>query len=131
MINIQEFLLKSDIKFGTYALVTYDGKVEPTWFTKYNFEDGEWFLESPCELYEVKKIEEPIEKFLYEYASFIVEEFENPQEYIEKYVRHMIIDNILYTIENFQCSPYLPKKVEDIKLISERECLEYMLNKSK
>jgi len=42
----------------------------------------------------------------------------------------MIVYGALYEIENFQCSPYLPEYVDDIKLISEREYLEYMLNEN-
>ena len=53
MIKVQEFLLKSNIDFGTYALVTYNGKTEPTWFSKYNLKGIDWFLESPCELYKI------------------------------------------------------------------------------
>ena len=40
----------------------------------------------------------------------------------------MIIGNILYEIENFQCMPYLPDEVDDIRIISERKCLEWLVN---
>ena len=43
----------------------------------------------------------------------------------------MIVNGALYGIENFQCSPYLPKEVDGIKLVSEKECLIYMLSKIK
>ena len=33
----------------------------------------------------------------------------------------------MYEIENFQCAPYLQEYIDDIKLITERECLEWML----
>lgn len=123
MINVKEFLLQNDTEFGTYALVTYDNKIEPTWFTKY----GDWFLESPCQLYEIMDVTEPIDKFAKEYVSELLEDGADVEDYINKYVKPMIIDGTLYEIENFQCSPYLPKNLDGIELISERECLEYML----
>jgi hypothetical protein len=128
MINVEKFLLENKIKQGSYALVTHNNKTEATWFTRYNFGQGDWFLESPCELYRLMEIEEPIEEFARKYIDGLLEEGEDKQAYIEQWVIPMIVNNVLYEIENFQCSPYLPKEVDDIKLISERECLEYLLN---
>lgn len=133
MMNVKEFLLKSNLEVGTYALVTYNGKTETTWFTKYDNwgEDGHtWFLESPCTLYRITEVDKPVEEFAKEYIEGLLEDGVDEQEYINKWVIPMIVDNVLYEIENFQCSPYLPKEVDDIKLISERECLEYMLSKN-
>lgn len=127
MTNIKEFLTKNNIDFGTYALVTYDNNTEPIWFTKYSFSEGDWFLESPCELYKIAEITKPVNKFAREYVAEILEEDENVEDYINKYIKPMIVDGVLYEIENFQCSPYLPKCVDEIKLISERECLKFML----
>lgn len=129
MINLKEFLLKSKIDFGTYALVMYNNHTEPTWFTKYNFGDGDWFLESPCELYKSMEVTEPIDNFCKEYMKkwISLAEGENEKEYIDKFIKPMIVNGWLYEIENFQCLPYLPKEIDDIKLITERECLEYML----
>ena len=128
MIDLKEFLLNSNINIGVYALVSYDNKIEPIWFKKYNFGKEDWFLEYPCELYEIAKIDIPIDEFIEEYIKELLEDGENEEDYINKYVKPMIIDGVLYNIENFQCSPYLPKEVDDIKLITERECLEYILN---
>ena len=131
MINIEEFLLNSNLDMGTYALVTYNGKIEATWFSKYA-EWGEdrhtWFLESPCGLYKVADVDKSIDEFAKEYIEGLLEKGTDEQEYINKWVLPMIVDNVLYEIENFQCAPYLPKEVDDIKLINERECLEYLLN---
>lgn len=133
MINIKEFLLKSNLEVGTYALVSYNGKTEATWFTKYDNwgEDGHtWFLESPCVLYRIADVDKPIKEFAEDYASSLVEE-DDIESYAEQWVLPMIVDNVLYEIENFQCSPYLPKEVDAIKLIDERECLEYLLDRVK
>lgn len=129
MINIKKFLIENNINFGTYALVVYNNKIEPTWFTKYNFGDGDWFLESPCQLYKVKEVQDDIDAFCKKYMNEYINlaEGESEEDYIKEFVKPMIINGWLYEIENFQCSPYLPKEVDEIKLISERECLEYML----
>lgn len=127
MVNVKEFLLENSIDFGTYALVTYNDKTEPTWFSKYSLEGIDWFLESPCELYKITEIKEPINKFAKEYVDGLLEEGEDIGDYINTYIRPMIVNDVLYEIENFQCSPYLPECVDEIKLISRRECLEYML----
>lgn len=129
MINVEEFLLKSNLEVGTYTLVTYNGKTEATWFSKHDYKGKDWFLESPCQLYRIIEVDKPIKEFAEDYASSLVEE-DDIESYAEQWVIPMIVDNVLYEIENFQCSPYLPKEVDDIKLISERECLEYMLSKN-
>ena len=134
MINLNEFLLKQNLDLGTYALVTHNGITEPTWFTRYTYrEDGDWFLESPCTLYEITNVNESIDEFCKRYMEEMIEleDGESINDYIEKFVKPMIVDNVFYEIENFQVSPCLPKEVDDIKLITERECLEYMLNHKK
>lgn len=129
MLNVKECLLKNNIDFGTYALVTYNGKTEPTWFTKYNYEGEDWFLESPCQLYKIIDVDKPIDEFCKKYMDEAIEleDGESVEKYIEDYVKPMIVDNVFYEIENFQVSPYLPEEVDNIQLITERECLEYML----
>lgn len=131
MINLKQFLLDSNIDFGTYALVFHDNKIEPVWFTKYDFKGEDWFLESPCELYKVMEVRDVSDANLIEYLKELLDKDANIEEYINEYVESMIVDGVLYEINNFQCSPYLPEYVDDIKLISERECLEYMLMKNK
>lgn len=127
MINIQEFLLSKNIEVGEYALVTYEGNTTPIYFSKYKIKGEDWFLESPCELFKITHIDKPIDEFALEYAESILEKDANFEFYIDTYIKPMIVDYVLYEIENFQCGPFLPKEVDDIKLISERECLLYML----
>ena len=129
IINLKDFLLKSNIGFGAYALVAYNQKTEPTWFSKYNFKGEDWFLESPCELYIIT--EEPTNEFINEYVNELLEDEVDVNNYIDTFIKPMIVNNVLYEIKNFQCSPYLPEYVSEVKLISERECLEYILNKLK
>ena len=129
MVNVEQFLLKQNIETGTYALVKYEGKIEATHFTKYNFGNSDWFLESPCELCEICEVNRPIDEFCKEVINEYIdlEEGENKEEYIEKFIKPMVFNGCFYEIENFQCSPYLPKEVDNIKIISKQECLEYML----
>ena len=128
MINVQEFLLKNN-ELGTYALVTYDKKTEATYFSGFYDENKLWFLESPCLLNQICEVDKPIDEFCKEYVREIglIEDIDE-NKYIEINIKPMIIDGYLYEIENFQTSPYLPKEVNDIKIISERECLEWMIN---
>ena len=135
MINLKQYLRDKNLDFGTYALVTYEGKTEPTWFanigTSFNQsgDTNDWFLESPCCLYKIADVGEDTNTFVKEYMNDVMclEEGESKDEYINNYILPMIIDNVMYEIENFQCAPYLPELVDDIKLMTERECLEWML----
>lgn len=50
------------------------------------------------------------------------------KEYYEQYMKPLIVGNVLYDIYCPQVAPYLPKEVDDIILITERECLLYLLD---
>lgn len=132
MINLNKFLLdnvKSE-DVGCYALVSYGGKTEAFWFSNFcNLnKDGEvFFLESPCELNKICEITKPIDEFAKEYVDELLDEDADEEEYIEQFVKPMIVDGFLYEIENFQAEPYLPNEVDNIKIITERECLEWLL----
>lgn len=127
MIVLEDFLLKN-VQIGSYALVKYNNKTIPVWFTRYNFGEGDWFLESPCSLYEI-----PIKKDINEFLIDMQENLEFKDEkqkdnYINNIIKPMIVNNIFYEIINFQCEPFLPIKVDYIKLINEKECLDFILN---
>lgn len=130
MIDVEKFLLKNNVDYA-YALVKYNNKIEPIYFRKYTNEDNSiWFLESSCELNKIMKVSKPIDKFCREYVEQYIEleSDENEEYFINQFIKPMIVNGWLYEIENFQCEPFLPINVDDIKLISEKECLEYMLN---
>lgn len=138
MVNLKEFLLNNvgaeDV--GCYALVSYNGKKEAIWFSNFcNLnKDGEvFFLESPCELDKICEVGLNIDEFCKEYMKGIdlmegATEGESEKDYIENFVKPMIVDGFLYEIENFQVAPYLPDEVESIEIITERECLEWLLS---
>lgn len=129
MINIQEFLLKNVKNNDVYALVKYDNKVHAIHFAKHNYKGEYWFLESPCQLYKHAKVDCDIDIFckMYVKERLILEENADIDEYINNFVKPMIIDNWLYEIVNYQCAPFLPKIVDEIEIISEKKCLEYIL----
>lgn len=138
MINLEQFLLdnmKSDV--GCYALVAYNHITEAIWFSNYcdlNKKGEVFFLESPCELFKICEVEGDIDRFCKKYMNDInlldgATEENLEKEYIEEYVKPMIIDNSFYSIENFQVAPYLPNEVDGIKIITERECLIWLLKK--
>ena len=85
-------------------------------------------MPSPCMLYEIGECENPYSEEWVEYFKELLEDEESVEDYIKEYVKPMIIGNILYEIENFQCMPYLPDEVDDIRIISERKCLEWLVN---
>lgn len=113
----QKFLTENIKDIGSYALITYeDGFIEPIWITKYaNWsEEGDWFLESPCELH----------KYGYD--------INNPKDlkFIKKN-NYLIRDGNVYEIDSPQTPPFLPEILEDLTLISEEECLDWILTKIK
>ena len=127
MITIQSFLKNQLINTGAYALVSYNGTTEAIYFQKIlDAENGDWFLESPCQLIKIANVEEPVDIFAKNYIDGKFEEGVNSQDYINTYIKPMIIDGVFY--ENFQCAPYLPKEVDNIKIITERECLIFLLS---
>lgn len=120
--------LKENINgIGSYALVTYNNHTEPIWIHKYeNWDkDGDWFLEAPCDLRRLK-FEDESEQAMKEYVQELYK-----KEHIEegiKYIRSMIRDGWLYEIDSPQTSPFLPDILDDLTLISEEHCLEWMLS---
>ena len=118
---------------GVYAIVTVDDKEQAVYFANYSFmnEPDSYFLESPCSLHKIEIPENtPIDDFCKKYVTEIVEleDFADKDEYINTYLKPMIRNNVLYEIENFQTGPFLPKVVDNIKIISESECLDFILN---
>lgn len=128
MINIKDFLNKTEHDY-TYALITYNDKTEPTHFSRFNFGHGNIYMHSPCVVTRICKVDKDIEKFCEEAVEvYVYDSEEEKREIIENYIKPMIVDNIFYDLDCPMCMPYLPEEVEDIKIITERECLLYLLN---
>lgn len=129
--ELQKFLEANYPKEGTYAIVTYgNNKEESIWFSVYeNWTTDEngtpmnWYLEAPNVLFRTE-LTEPYEECLLDYAE---ELYENVDEKILGYLNEMVVDGYLYEIDSMQTAPFLPEAF-DIQLVTERECLEWMLN---
>lgn len=106
-VNIQEILMQNG-KETQYALVKYDENIKVVRFVKYDNNEENIFLPYPCQVY-VKYM------------------FKKDGDKIE-HMKNMIVGNILYEIYCPQTSICLPKKVDDIIPITERECLLYLLD---
>lgn len=123
----KKFLEENVQGMGSYALVTFNNHTESIWITKYADwdEDGNWFLEAPNDLhrYEFKDDSES------NIRNYVKEQYE--EEHIDegiKYTKSMIRDGWLYEINSPQTGPFLPDVLDDLTLISEVECLEWILN---
>lgn len=139
MINVKDFILDNigNEDIGCYALVSYNGKTEATWFSIFydlNKKGDVLVVESPCELNKVCAVGEDIDAFCSEYIKSIVDlnegatESKSELDYIENFIKPMIVDGFFYIIEAFQVVPYLPYEVDDIKIVSEKECLDWLLD---
>ncbi len=113
----KELFFQQNIKeIGSYALVTYDNKTEVIWISKFdNFNyGGDWFLESPCNLHE------------YQYDLNNINDLN-----VVKEQGYLIKNDKVYEIDSPQTGPFLPDILDDIVLISEDECLEWILKLNK
>lgn len=131
MINVKEYLKEHmpEDSIGQYAIVSYDGDEDLIYFAHIQLESGEVFTESPCTLYKVADVKGDIDSFCKHYVEDLLEleDGVDKEEYIEEFVKPMIVNGVFYEIENFQCLPFLPKEVESIKFITEKECLEELI----
>ena len=135
MINVFEYITNLETD-NAYALVTYEGKTEPVYF--YLFGDmghGMFLSHSPCckptvictfseeEQRNIKGVcvEGIIPGLLGTHDLHVCEEF------FDDFVKDMIIDGVLYEIECFQCAPWLPEEVDEIKILTEGEMLRWLL----
>lgn len=131
MINVKEYLFNNLHKFddyGIYVLVTYDDNTVPIYFAKhYDTNNRIWFWESCVDLLKYK-IDRPIDDFCDLHATIFYKccDKEEKQKIIDKYIKPMIIGEYLYETEAYQQIPFLPKEVDDIKIVTERECVEWI-----
>lgn len=129
MINIDACVEKQNHS-AFYALVTYDGVTEPTYFYTVDLgEKGLLDLHSPCEVFKQFEGVNEIE----DYFKWLMDEknggFSDGD--IDNYFRPLVVDEIYYEVENFQCAPYLPEEVDNVEICSERDCLLFILKNAK
>lgn len=106
---------------SVYFLITYNGHTEAIYFSNYK---GAW-LESPCILrgfpLEDNKLREYIEEI------YIEKSWNEAYQYESKFQKN----NYHYEIDNPQCAPFLPEDIEIVKVMSEKECLEWLIRATK
>ena len=120
--------VKRDTKLSSvYYLVIYNDGITkhpitaPLHFMHY--EDS--YFESPCALsYQEMNTEEDLKKYVQDL--YISSSWEDGLAY----EKNLWKQDKLYEIQNFQVLPFI-EEVIDIKMISERECLEWMLSHDK
>lgn len=100
-----------------YFLIEYDDYVEPLHFMSF---ENVWF-ESPCSLSQCFMKDEDVAEYVKE--MYFEEAFEEALEY-EKMFQ---IDGKHYEIFNPQCFPFLPEKCKIIKPMTEKECLDWLI----
>lgn len=137
-INLKEFLTENCTEHGCYTAIKInsdgkDAQIDFVYFSKYNFGDGDWFLESPCQLIKVMEVTDDIDTFCMNYVNkyLCLENEEDKLSYINEFVKPMIIDGWLYEIDAPQVAPYLPEEICDIQIISEHQCAVMMLQHEK
>ena len=105
---------------SVYHLIEFNKHIEPMYFMHYN---GAYF-ESPCMLrwYNIKDSElENYVRDMYEQDAFKEAlEFEKTMQRGDKH----------YEIDNPQCSPFLPDKIKILDILSESECLDWLIKNS-
>ena len=97
---------------GSYAIVTYNDITESIYIANYGrLRDDcteDYYLESPNQLYTYEiRDEEDLEYW--------------------KDAADVVRDNKAYSIESWQTGPFLPDVIDDIKLITPEECVDFLL----
>lgn len=122
-LNHFDYESKKETKLSSvYFLVKYKYKdkniVEPIYFTP--FEDV--YFASPCELYMSNINDDDLE----EYVKSIYEV--NAYKEAMKFEKLMQIDNMHYEIDCPQVEPFLPDEIEIVNVLTESECVKYLLH---
>lgn len=136
MINFEKHLLDLG-REEYYAIVTYNGIQEATYFKKiYDDKNGNWIMPSPCQLiYGFKVNENDLRNDLRNYVKEVYIEEEYLDVGIDSFINENIIpfikDGIYYDLEAFQCLPYMDKEVDDIKIVTKKELFDWLYNTEK
>lgn len=132
--NLKEFLNNNSSNYsGFYSLVTYNNTTEAIWFSKSKSNSDNHFEGYICNASKVRKISGDIELFCREYMSnnLIMPDEKNKQDYINNHIKILIKDGWLYDISKTKMSLHLPETIESIKIISKKECLDFLLKNKK
>lgn len=131
--RVKDFLKNNVTKENCcFALVTYNNKTEAIYFDIERKEDKFYYYEACCEAVKNVCITGDIDLFCREYISKNIISPNN--SFIDSYIRHnmkpFIINGWLYDIKASISAPFLPKEVDDIKIISKKKCLHFLIEKN-
>lgn len=117
-LNHMDWEAKKDTPWSSvFFLVRYNDCEEPIYFEKYE----DVYFERPCALTGFRMPIEELEgyvKYLY-----LPEDFEKACAYEST----MQLEDMHYEIHNPQTSPFLPEEFEILEVLSETECLYWLL----
>lgn len=118
-LNNFDFDSKKDTDMSSvYFLMEFNDNIKPIYFVPYS---DTWF-ESPCCLHRYKMDDDKLLEYVKEL--YIPESFEEAYQYEQMFQ----INGWHYEIENFQCEHFIPEKSKIINVLSEKECLNWLIN---
>ena len=131
-INVLNYLKEHSKDKSTYAVVKYDNKEEIIYFVNYlSMEYGIGFIEKPCYLHKIY-FGKDLEKFCKHYAESIIglDNKDGVDNYIKNKILPYVKDDVFLLIDTPTVELYIPQFVDEIKLISEQECIELLLERN-
>lgn len=100
-----------------YLLVEYRGKIKPVYFWRHD----NWWIESLCILRNIHYADEqPNVLSQSHFDEFVFESILSCSKPVYR-------NGYFYQIENYQCTPFLPEEMIFHQILSETECLDWLL----
>lgn len=130
--NLKDFLEKNLKETnGFFSLVTYNNETKAIWFSKSIKNDSVELLAAPCKAIKSIRIYGNEDLFCKEFMSnnLILPNELNKEEYIDNHIKAFIKDGWLYDIDTKHTQEFLPDNVDNIKTISRKECLSFLLER--
>lgn len=105
---------------SVYFLVEYESHIWPMHFVPF---ENAWF-ESPCSLRKFPLKDDEV-------ANWVMSTYED-DAFADAYEleKKMQKNDWHYSIENFQCAPFLPDKIRIVDVFSDVKCLDWILGHS-
>ena len=117
-LNSVDWNSKKETKLGSvYFLIKYNNNIEPIYFFYY---EGSYF-ESPCFIHKTEMSKHELLEYVKN--TYIKESWEESLEFENS----MHKNGYHYEIDCPQCAPFLPERLEILKIMSEQECLDWYL----
>ena len=101
---------------SVFFLTEFDGVIEPLYFSPY---EDVWF-ETTCDFFRFPLADD----LVMDYVKGTY--FEADWALAYAYEALLQKEGWHYEIENFQCAPFLPENIKILKVLTERECFEWL-----